>query len=394
MLNFSFSTVLMALLTSSILIGLIAMVFHNDNTLACAGYKLLGIFVGLTVIRLILPFEFPFTMSIPFSKTLSKIVAFFQKPQIEISHTTVSLWNLFELIWIIGIIYNIIRYMSQYRRAYNYILKYGHDRTNVVKYKTILDTICKQHSKKNHFRVMEMPSMNIPIIYGLKNPCIILPDNLSISEEQLYYVLCHEAMHHFHHDFLIKCVIRFVAIVHWWNPAFTILYKQTNTLLEMHIDDIITHKGADITDTYAECLLYMKENSIKQSSQPMSDFLKKESCYLVQSQDKDFRRRLIILLQDFAMPKKVLISILLMVLMVSVYLASYFFIMEADYSRPHFVEESLFVPDTDNTYFIQNDSLHYELYINGIYLETVDSLEYYPKGIKIYNKKGELIKEN
>lgn len=394
MLNFSFSTVLMALLTSSILIGLIAMVFHNDNTLACAGYKLMGIFVGLTVIRLILPFEFPFTMSIPFSKTLSKIVAFFQKPQIEIFHITVSLWNLFELIWIIGIIYNIIRYMSQYRRAYNFILKYGHNRTNDVKYKTILDTICKQHSKKNHFRVMEMPGMNIPIIYGLKNPCIILPDNLSISEEQLYYVLCHEAMHHFHHDFLIKCAIRFFSIVYWWNPAFTILYKQTNTLLEMQIDDIITHKGADITDTYAACLLYMKENSIKQSSQPMSDFLKKESCYLVQSQDKDFRRRLIILLQDFAMPKKVLISILLMVLMVSVYLASYFFILEAKYYFPQFIEESLFVPNADNTYFIQNDSFHYEIYINGIYTETVDSIERYPNGIKIYNKKGELIHEN
>ncbi len=394
MLNFSFSTVLMALLTSSILVGLIAIVFHNDNTLACAGYKLLGVFVGLTVIRIIFPFEFPFTINISFSKMLSKIVAFFQKPQIQILHTTVSLWNLFELIWIIGIVYNIIQYMNEYRRAYNYILKYGHDRTNDVKYKTTLDIICKHHNKKNHFRIMELPGMNIPIIYGLKNPCIILPENLSISEEQLYYVLCHEAMHHFHHDFLVKFIVRLFSILYWWNPAFNILYKQTNTLLEMHIDDIITHNEVDITDTYAECLLYMKKNSIKHSSQPMFDFLKKESCYLVQSQDKDFKRRLIMLLQDFAMPKKVLISIIIILIMASVYLTSYFFIMEADYSRPHFVEESLFVPDTDNTYFIQNNSLHYEVYINGIYLETVNSLEYYPKGIKIYNKKGELIDEN
>ena len=394
MLNFSFSTVLMALLASSILIGLIAMVFHNDNTLACAGYKLMGIFVGLTVIRLILPFEFPFTMNINFSSSLSKMVTLFRKPQIQVLHTTISFWNLFEIAWIIGIIFNIIRYINQYRRAYNYILKYGHDRTNDVKYKTILDTICKQYSKKNHFRVMELPSTNIPIIYGLKNPCIILPDNLSISGEQLYYVLCHEAMHHFHHDFLIKCVIRFFAIVYWWNPAFNILYKQANTLLEMHTDGIITHKEVDITEKYAECLLYMKKNSINHSSQPMSDFLKKESCYLVQSQDKDFKRRLIMLLQDFAMPKKVLISIILIVLMVSVYLASYFFILESYYYRPQSIEESLFVPSEDTTYFIQDDSFNYEVYINGTYFDTVDSIEGYPNGIKIYNKKGELIHEN
>lgn len=46
MLSFSFSTVLMALITSSILVGLIAIVFQNDNTLACAGYKLLGVIGG------------------------------------------------------------------------------------------------------------------------------------------------------------------------------------------------------------------------------------------------------------------------------------------------------------------------------------------------------------
>lgn len=251
-----------------------------------------------------------------------------------------------------------------------------------------------QHNKKNNFRVMELPNMNTPIIFGLKNPYIILPSSLSISEDKLYYVLYHEAMHYFHHDFLIKSIIRFFSIVYWWNPAFIILYKQANTLLEMHIDETITHHEADITGSYAECLLYMKRNSIKQSSQPMSEFLKKESCFLVQSQDKDFKRRLIMLLQDFAMPKKVFTSIILTVLMAGVYLASYFFILEANYHRTQIVEESLFIPNADNTYFIQDDVCSYEVYINGVYFETIDSLENYPNGIKIYNKKGELIHEN
>lgn len=394
MLNFSFSTVLMALLTSSILVGLIAIVFLRNNTLVCAGYKLLGVFVGLAVIRLILPLEFPFTANVPLPPFLSKAVALIRKPQIQILNITVSVWNLFEIIWFIGIIFYLVRYMRQYHRAKNYILKYGRDRTTDIRYKTILETICTQHNRRNHFRVMELPNMNIPIIYGLKNPYIILPDNLSIPDERLYYVLYHEAMHHFHHDFLIKCIVRFFSIVYWWNPAFIILYKQTNTLLEMHIDKIITHKEADITSEYAECLLYMKKNSLKHSSQQMSDFLKKESCFLVQSQDKDFKRRLTVLLQDYAMPKKVLTGIILAVLMISIYLTSYSFILEADYRRPQITEESLFVPNEDTTYLIQDDSFHYEVYINGIYFETIDSLEGYPNGIKIYNKKGELIHEN
>lgn len=394
MLNFSFSTVLMALLTSSVLVGLITVVFHNDNTLACAGYKLLSVFVGLTVIRLIFPFEFPFTINIPFSNVLAQIVAFFRKPQIQILNITISFWNIFVIIWIIGIIFHTIRYINQYRHAQDYILKYGHDQTNDIKYKTILDAICTQHNKKNNFRVMELPNMNIPIIYGLKNPYIILPSNFSISEDKLYYVFYHEAMHHFHHDFLIKSIIRFFSIVYWWNPAFIILYKQANTLLEMHIDKIITHKETDITEKYAECLLYMKKNSIKYSSQPISDFLKKESCFLVQSQDKDFKRRLIMLLQDFAMSKKIFTGIILTVLMTCIYFASYFFIFEAKYHLPQFVEESILVPNANDTYFIQIDAIHYEVYINGIYFETIDSLDGYSSGIKIYNQKGELIHEN
>lgn len=394
MLNFSFSTVLMALLTSSVLIGLITVVFHNENTLACAGYKLLGVFVGLTVIRLIFPFELPFTTNIPFSNVLAQVVAYLRKPQIQILNITVSFWNIFVIIWLVGIIFNTIRYINQYCRAQDYILKYGQEQTNNIKYKTILDSICKQHNKKNNFRVMELPNMNIPIIYGLKNPYIILPSSFSISEDKLYYVFYHEAMHHFHHDFLIKGMIRFFSIIYWWNPAFIILYKQANTLLEIHIDKIITHKEADITEKYAECLLYMKRNSIKCSSQPMSDFLKKESCFLVQSRDKDFKRRLIILLKEFAMPRKVFTSIILTVLFAGIYLASYSFILEANYHRTQIVEESLFVPNADNTYFIQDDTSHYGVYINGMYFETVDSLESYPKGIKIYNQKGELIHEN
>lgn len=394
MLNFSFSTVLMALLTSSILVGLIAIVFLNDNTLACAGYKLLGIFVGLTVFRLIFPFEFPFTINVPFSSMLSKIVAFVQKPQIQILHTTVSIWNLFEIIWVGGIILNSVRYINQYCRAQDYVLKYGQERTNDTRYRAILDSICVKQNRKNDFRVVELPNMSIPIIFGLKNPYIILPDNLSISEEQLYYALYHEAMHHFHHDFLIKITIRFISIIYWWNPAFIILYKQTNTLLEMHIDKIITQQKIDITDKYAECLIYMKKNYVKCSSQPRSDFLKKESCYLVQSQDKDFKRRLVMLLRDFSMPKKVFANIILTLLVVGIYVVSYSFILEAYYHIPQITEELFFVPNADTSYFIQDDSLHYKVYINGVYLETVDSLESYPHGIKIYNEKGEFIHEN
>lgn len=100
------------------------------------------------------------------------------------------------------------------------------------------------------------------------------------------------------------------------------------------------------------------------------------------------------LLQDFAMPKKIFTSIMLTVLMAGIYLASYSFILEANYYRTQFIEESIFVPSSDSIYFIQDENLNYKVYFNGTYTETIDSVENYPKGIKIYNKKGELLHEN
>lgn len=393
MLHFSFSTVLMALLTSSLLVGLIAFVFLHSKTMVCAGYQLLGIFVGLAVIRMFFPFEFPFTVNLYLSPILSKIISFFQKPQIKILNTVVSFWNIFEAIWIVGIVFNLIRYVRHYRRARDYILKYGQEHTDNLNYKTILDFICAQHNRKNNFHVMELPNISIPFIFGLKNPYIILPVDLSITTDNLYYVLYHEAMHHFHHHLLIKGVIRILSIIYWWNPLFIVLYKQTNILLEMFIDGIITHKDTDVTSKYAECLLYMKKNSIKHASQ-ISDFLKKESCLLMHSQDKDLKKRIDMLLQEFAKYKIVRAKIILTILMTGAYFASYVFILEANYQLPQFVEESLFIPNTNNSYFIQDDINRYEVYMNGIYFETVDSLEGYSNGIKIYNKKGELIHEN
>ncbi len=94
------------------------------------------------------------------------------------------------------------------------------------------------------------------------------------------------------------------------------------------------------------------------------------------------------------MPKKVFTGIVLIALVACVYFSSYCFIMEANYHRTQIIEESLFVPNSHNTYFIKNDDFHYEIYINGIYTETIDSIENYPQGIKIYNKKGEQVHEN
>ncbi|MBD5469463.1 MAG: M56 family metallopeptidase [Lachnospiraceae bacterium] len=391
MLHFTFSTVLMALLTSNILASLIAVLFLHGKTMARLGYKVLAFFVALTVIRLLIPYEFPFSTNIYLPYLLSQIVSYFREPQIQVLSIRLSFWNLFEIIWAIGIIIHLVLYIHDYRHTKNYILKYGQDKTGEPKHQEILDKICSQLGKRNCFRVVELPNLAFPILFGHREPAIILPDHLALSSDQLYYVLSHEALHYFHRDFLIKGAVRILSIIYWWNPACILLYQQTNTLLEMNIDDRITQKSPDITVRYAECLLYIKKNAVLYSPRTPR-FIKRNGCFFVQSKETDLKRRITMLLQDSGNWRKRCIGILLTLSMAGVCLFSYFFILEAEYYSPQ-MEEAFIVPTPDNTYFIQIDAENYEVYMNDSYIGTETSLEYYPKGIKIYNQEGDLIDE-
>lgn len=391
MLHFSFSTVLMAFWASIAAAVLITIFFSHKTTLVCTGYKILILLVGIVFVRLLFPFELPFTISIFLPQSLSKIISYIRQHQISILNARISLWNLFEIVWIIGIFVNLFRYALSYQRTQNYIQKYGQDKTTNPQYQNILDQICKQYNRNNLFQVVELPCLNVPIIFGWKHPCIILPDYMYIPQDKLYYVLYHEVMHHLHYSFLIKNVIRLLSSIYWWNPACIVLYQFSNTLMEMYIDAKITRNDVKITEQYTESLLYIKQASAKHSVKS-PPFLKGNMLSFALSKNSDFKKRIWLLLQETKTWKKMVANIVLTVLVLCISAASYIFIFEANYYPPHFCE-TFTSPTDQNAYFIINNTAGYDLYINGTYMETLIDLEHYSTGIKIYNKKGELIYE-
>lgn len=80
MLHFSFSTVMMALLTSNLIVVLIAIPFLKKEFTPCFGYRFLFCFIILAFVRLLLPFEFPFTTNIYVPQAISRIIVFFGNP--------------------------------------------------------------------------------------------------------------------------------------------------------------------------------------------------------------------------------------------------------------------------------------------------------------------------
>lgn len=74
MIHFSFSSVLMTFLVSNLLLVVISLLFRNENILAKLGFRLTAIFCIITLIRLLLPLELPFTKTVILPKALSEVL--------------------------------------------------------------------------------------------------------------------------------------------------------------------------------------------------------------------------------------------------------------------------------------------------------------------------------
>ena len=115
MIQYTFSTVLMATLCCNLMVFFLFLVFHIKNVLPEFGLKLTGFFLILVAIRLLLPVEFPIiSHNIIFPANISRAVALFRQPRF-LNHT-VSWWNLLEIVWAAGCIgIGLYRIFSNYR---------------------------------------------------------------------------------------------------------------------------------------------------------------------------------------------------------------------------------------------------------------------------------------
>ena len=61
MIHFSFTSVLMTVVVSNLLLAAISMLFRNEDVLAGIGFKLTAVFCVITLMRFLFPFELPFS---------------------------------------------------------------------------------------------------------------------------------------------------------------------------------------------------------------------------------------------------------------------------------------------------------------------------------------------
>lgn len=383
MIRFSFSSFYMSLIFINIAILFLSLAFCNKKLMLKAGLPILKGVLFLTMLRLLLPVEFlSLSHNIYLPDKLSSIISGFLHPRF--GKNGFSFWSLTIMIWCSGIViftvYYLIKEFFILKRIKNTIIKLP---DNALEYR-IFSCIQEEFPQTRRIEIYRSLFSTIPMIYGIRNPKILLPYSLNLDIPMLYYVLLHEATHHLHHDQLLKVYIQILCVIYWWNPFCWILKKQAGTILEMRVDQTVA-KSPEEKAIYMDCLLTVAQHAICPN---IPDMPISATPFFIRKPASELKKRFQMLTNTKIKPVQGFLKHAILLLIATLFFVSFVYIFEAS-SAPKDNSFNTIKPSATNSYFLRRNDGKYELYLNGNYCETVDSLEYYNDDIPIRNIEGD-----
>lgn len=389
-MHFSFSSVLMTLFASNLLLIPISLFFRNEKLLAEIGYKVMTVFCIVTLVRLLFPCELPFTKTVILPTLVSDAISLLRHEHEFVPGLQVSIVTFLCVGWFAISIFFMISYVWRQIKLRALVLRNGRDVTGEDPYAAILRALCSEKERR-HLRLRLFPFTDTPMIMGLRKPIILLPQNMAPTDKDLLFALRHELYHYRHHDLWLKFLVGCVSAFYWWNPFCHILSRQVDALQEMQVDASIVADGDGAATGYMAAIMYYLKNS-KGGDDYLS--LSEESTF----DGKSILKHRIHMMQSPQTKPNYLVSVALLLLVFGMYIGSYLIIFENYSYIPEITEsESYIVSGCADYYAVPNADGTYTVYLfNGRYTEIVDSLEYYPDIVVFSSKEehDETVQEN
>lgn len=225
----------------------------------------------------------------------------------------------------------------------------------------------------SNFGLLVSPSISRPYVAGLFRPVIYLPD-IELPEEQWRIILRHEVQHIRSHDGWKKLFFLVIQALFWWNPLAHISRAEIDTLIELQCDAKVTaDMRAEEVDAYLNALKNLATQALERGAPVGASALVWDQKQLLARFEA---------LQNAGISKKRRPSIFAYLLLLSLFVLSYFVIIqpaihpdEADYLADTEEPESVITEDTvafsDDLYIVYQDG-HYYLYSAGVQINEID----------------------
>lgn len=382
--TFSFSSVLMTIFASNVLLVLIALVFRNEKLLAGIGCKVMAVFCVITLARLLFPYELPFAKTVILPAMMSEVLSVLRHQYELVPGLLISVANVLFILWFAGSLFFMCTAAWKHLKLRKLIRRNSKDVTKLDPYNSMLESIGPE-KERGRLRLLLSPFADSPMIIGLFNPVILLPQNANWTGDGLLLAIRHEFYHYRHHDLWLKFLTSCIAMVYWWNPFCRILDRRVGTLLEIRVDTSIISDGRDTAIEYVATLLDHMKSGGDHDDFP-SQFMG------LTFNNEDGLQHRIHMMSNRNVKPNYLISVAWLLLAFGLYVGSYLVIFEnASFRQLAAESENYILPeDSDNNgYAIQNADGTYTIYLfDSRYVEIIDSLEFYPD-VVVYSSKEE-----
>lgn len=377
-MRITFGSVSICILISIILTAYLIFVIQFQGLNCIKGIKKIFGGIAIILLRILIPVNFPFTITIPITHifpeltvTLSKIIGEYAK------------FDIVRFIWGIGAAISLVIMAAQESRFHGLLCQVSQIGPEK---KCIVASFLEKYSFEK-LKIVVVSSQISPGITGIFHPILIIPEYVfALSEEMQDCIVMHEYEHYKNHDIGMKYLVKILSCLYWWNPIVYILQRKINLVIELSTDSLVV-SNMDMMKKieYMQCLVSV--NKICCPGSNLSNKFAKSGVPLIQSQsDLEIRIKKIMNIINKKRQKTNLYTRINTVVVITMISASLLFVPEA-YGVSDEAAENSFSVTSENAYLVE-DNGEYELYVDGKSVGMVSNIGEDMKNLKIY-KRGE-----
>lgn len=260
MISISFSSCLLTLFWSSIMILLFSFLLKCELAKHNIGLSFLLFFSFLTVIRLMTPFEFRYTIALISTKVLPFIQYLLFYP---VFHGRLYVYQLLLTGWIAGLLRNILITGKRYYHFQKFLkASFLPLSEETAHYADILKKIhCPQYMIDS-CRFVRSHIVTTPAVTGWLKPVILLPE-LDFTDQELEFIFMHEWTHFRHLDLFWKSFLGILHMTFWWNPFIVLLLHKAEEAIELKVDKAATRNLTYYQKIeYLECIIKIQKHQM------------------------------------------------------------------------------------------------------------------------------------
>ena len=220
--------------------------------------RLLVLLLVISSVRLAIPINMPFSISIYTKKILPVLADWLF---IDISFANLMLY---QCIGIVSLLISAVLFVTLLVR---YLRHYRHIMISSKPSHALDELLSSVAPSASRLRIRCISADISPFIIGFVRPLIVVPYGV-YSDNELELVIRHEIIHYSEKDSQIKLLIELLTCLFWWNPMIHVIRSKINYALEISNDARLSGSlNEERRIEYAQCIVQTARRAVCTNSQ-------------------------------------------------------------------------------------------------------------------------------